>query len=252
MKQIYEYPEYFARFYDVIYHQLRSGVDSHYFLDKIKNTRGRILEVGTGTGRFFTQALHAGADIYGIDISKSMVDILKSKVDASEHFRIFTGDASVMKLNKTFQLIIAPFRVFSHLIDVSDQMNFLNNIWEHLERDGSFIFDLFVPNPELLHQGMDKVMDFDGEYEPGKKLRRITSSHADIVNQIMDITMKFEWEANDQWISKEWNLKLRYFFRFELEHLIRLSKLKLENIYGDYHEGSLNKESKEFVVVCNR
>jgi SAM-dependent methyltransferase len=252
MQHNHEYPDYFARFYDVIYHQIRSGVDTHYFLDKIKNTEGKILEVGVGTGRFFTEALHAGADIYGIDVSKSMVDILKKKVHTSEHFRIYTGDACTMRLNKTFSLIIAPFRVFSHLIEVSDQLKFLENIWEHLEQGGTFIFDLFIPNPELLHKGIDKVMDFEGEYEPGKKLRRITSSFSDIVSQILDITMLFEWEENNQWLSGEWKFKLRYFFRYELEHLLSLSKLNLVHIYGDYNQGSLNKESKEFIMVCTR
>jgi SAM-dependent methyltransferase len=252
MQHIYEYPEYYARFYDVIYHQLRSGVDTPYFLSKIKNTKGKILDVGVGTGRFFTEALHAGDDIYGIDVSKSMVDILKKKVDASEHFRIYTGDACTMRLNKTFSLIIAPFRVFSHLIEVTDQLKFLDNIWEHLEEGGTFIFDLFIPNPELLHKGIDKVMDFEGEYEPGKKLRRITSSFSDIVSQILDITMLFEWEENNQWLSGEWKFKLRYFFRYELEHLLSLSKLNLVNIFGDYNEGSLNKNSREFIIICRR
>jgi len=216
------------------------------------HTRGRILEVGVGTGRFFTGALQAGADIYGIDISKSMIDVLKKKVDKSLHDRIYTGDACTMKLNKKFNLIVAPFRVFSHVIDVSDQLKFLNNIWEHLEKEGVFIFDLFVPNPELLYKGIDKVMDFEGEYEPGKKLRRITSSYADKVNQVLDITMLFEWEEDNQWLSGEWKLKLRYYYRYELEHLLRLSKLNLENIYGDYNEGQLNKNSREFIMVCSR
>ncbi len=252
MSEIYDYPEYFARFYDVIYHQLRSQVDSQYFLDKIKCSDGSVLEIGVGTGRFFTEALGSGADVYGIDISKSMTDVLKEKLDLSEYHRIYTGDACTMKLNRKFRLIIAPFRVFSHVIDVADQIKFLNNVWEHLDEQGKFIFDLFVPDPGLLKDGIDKVTDFEGEYEPGKKLRRTVSSYPDIVNQILDITMKFEWEENNTWLSGEWKMKLRFFFRYELEHLIRLSRLNLENIFGDYNESLLNNDSKEFVVICKR
>ena len=58
-----EYPDYFARFYDLIYHKLRDGVDNQYFLDQIKQTNGKILEVGVGTGRFFFGALSRGAAI---------------------------------------------------------------------------------------------------------------------------------------------------------------------------------------------
>jgi hypothetical protein len=47
---IYEYPVNFARFYDLIYHQHRDGVDNEYFQQEIKSTEGRILEIGVGTG----------------------------------------------------------------------------------------------------------------------------------------------------------------------------------------------------------
>ena len=50
-----------------------------------------------------------------------------------------------------------------------------------------------MPNPKLLSEGIDHQVDFEGEYEPGKKIKRIC------------------WE-----------------------HLIRRSKLKLENIFGDF------------------
>lgn len=62
------YPESFARFYDVIYHTQRDGVDNEYFLKEIKKTGGRVLEAGVGTGRLFTSALESGADVYGLDI----------------------------------------------------------------------------------------------------------------------------------------------------------------------------------------
>ena len=39
MKMPVLYPEYFARFYDVIYHQVRDGVDNKFYLEKIKNTK---------------------------------------------------------------------------------------------------------------------------------------------------------------------------------------------------------------------
>ena len=48
-----EYPDFFARFYDLIYHQLRDSADSQFFLRKTEKTKGKILEIGVGTGRLF-------------------------------------------------------------------------------------------------------------------------------------------------------------------------------------------------------
>jgi SAM-dependent methyltransferase len=252
MNTKFEYPDFFARFYDIIYKKIRTE-DNDYFLKKItENNKGNTLEIGVGTGRFFTEALKAGANIYGIDISKSMTDILRKKLGTEHHHRVFTGDAVSMRFDKKFDLILAPFRVLSHITDTNSQLALLNNIYDHLNENGTFIFDLFVPNPELLHKGINNVIDFEGEYEPGKKLRRTSTSIPDIVNQLLSVTMKFEWDENGQSMEKLWDFQMRFYFRYEIEHLVKLSKLKLSAIYGDYNEGILKKDSKEFIVICKK
>jgi len=245
-----EYPEFFARFYDVIYDKLRDKTDHNYFLHKIKQAKGPVLEVGVGTGRFFIDAFDKGADIYGIDISPSMIDVLKQKLNKKEHHRISVQNLCELNMDKKFDLIIAPFRVFMHIISVEDQLQALNKVHEHLVSGGQFIFDLFVPDLKLLLHGLDNVVDFEGEYEHGKKSKRITSMKADIINQLSHITYKFVWDQEGEGVSKEWKTDLRFFFRYELEHLINQSKLKPVNIFGDFEENNLNGESKEFIVIC--
>ncbi len=252
MENTFEYPDFVARFYDVIYKQVRSGVDTEYFLNEIMSARGRVLEIGVGTGRFFIEALTRGADIYGIDISRSMTDVLKGKLDPENHHRISVGDAVNLKLEHKFDLIIAPFRVFSHILEIKDQIAFLNNVYYHLNKGGRFIFDLFVPDPKILANGMENITDFEGEYEPGEKVSRTVTSKANIVNQLLDVTMVFEWDERGRKIRKEWKLKMRFFFRYELEHLINASKLTLDKILGDYQGNLLNNDSKEFVIICRK
>ena len=87
-----------------------------------------------------------------------------------------------MKLEKKFDLIISPLRVFSHMVSVEDQLKFLNNVYEHLNEGATFIFDLFVPDPKMISAGMSEHIDFEGEYKPGKKLRRITSFAPDFIH----------------------------------------------------------------------
>ncbi|MCX6251907.1 MAG: class I SAM-dependent methyltransferase [Bacteroidetes bacterium] len=246
------YPQFFARFYDLIYSHIRSGVDTDYFLKKISEANGPVLEVGTGTGRFFIEALNQGADIYGIDISPSMLDILRSRIDKKDQHRISLQSITGFTLDKKFALVIAPFRVFMHLTTVQEQIAALNHVYDYLEEGGLFIFDLFVPNPGLLERGMNEVTDFEGENAPGETVRRITSSHSDIVNQITHVTFRFEWSEKGKVQSETWNTELRLFFRYELEHLLTMSKFTDFRIFGDYHERPLTIGSKDFLVVCLR
>jgi SAM-dependent methyltransferase len=245
-----EYPEIFAKFYDVIYSKLRSSVDYNYYLKKILESKGPVLEVGVGTGRIFVDALTNGADIYGIDVSKTMIDILRSKISEENHNRVFIKDAREFNLGVKFDLIVLPFRTFSHFIDTDDQLKVLNNVYHHLNPDGKLIFDVFNPDFSLLINGVENAIDFEGEYETGKTLKRYVSMETNFANQIINSKLIFEWINNNKTNTSEWNTQLRYFFRYELENLIRLSKLRLINIYGDFEEGSVTNLSKDFIVVC--
>ena len=252
MKNQTEYPSFFARFYDVMYDDLRSEDDADYFLNKIKKARGPVLEVGVGTGRFFIEALKSGADVYGIDISPEMLKVLKSKLPDSEHHRIAAWDVCKMKLEKQFDLIIAPFRVFQNLMKIEDQLNALNNIYNHLNPGGVFIFDLFAPNLKMILEGLDNVKDFDGEYEKGKKLQRFVSMNADTVNQCINVTFKLVWNEEGEEFSDEWQTEMRFFFRYEIEHLLARSKFKSFKIFGDFDENFPDQSSREFIIHCKK
>ena len=247
-----DYPGYFARFYDTIYDSIRSHVDTEFYLEKIKQTRGPVLEIGCGTGRFFSQAIKQGADIYGIDISKSMTDVLLRKIESRYHDRISIQGAVDFQFPFKFDLIIVPFRVYSHLLTVEEQLLALNNAYDHLSEKGKLIFDVYVPDPALIVSGLSNVTDFEGEYEPGKKFSRTVDMKADIVNQISDITMTFKWDQDGRERVEKWNFKFRFYFRYEIEHLIKRSKLTLEKIHGDFNGGELTESSKEFLVICRR
>ena len=246
-----EYPEYIARFYDVIYSHLRT-VDRDYFLRTILATSGPVLEIGVGTGRFFIDALQSGSDIYGVDLSETMLEQLRKKLGTEHHHRIFHQDARSLHIDRKFDLIVAPFRMFSHLVEPDDQLRALNSIFDHLTPDGRFIFDLYVPDLSILLYGINDQVDFEGEYAPGKKLRRTVSSKPDLIRQVSSVTMTLTWDDETGERTESWHFPMRYFFRYELEHLVHRSKLTLKHIYGDYDEHELGPESKDFIVVCER
>jgi len=249
---IHTYPENFARFYDTIYHNMRDAVDNEFFQNEIKNTGGKALEIGVGTGRLFTNALDQGADIYGLDISESMLNVLYKKIPPEEHFRLSLQNLVDFSFDFKFDLIIAPFRVIMHLLEKEDQVKAINNVYDHLNISGLFIFDTFIPDLNQLIKGIDNQMDFEGFYDSGRKIRRFVSTSPDIIKQIIEVNFRMEWEENDELCHDDWILPLRFFFRYELEHLIERSKFRQYKIYGDYQKNELSREAKDFIVVCQK
>jgi SAM-dependent methyltransferase len=247
-----EYPESFARFYDVIYHKLRDGIDNEYFLNEILGSEGKVLEVGVGTGRFFIEALNRGADIYGIDISRPMINILLGKLGEDQRKRISRQNIIDFSFDHCFDLIIAPFRVFMHLEEKKDQAAALDNVFAHLKPGGKFIFDAFIPDLNYLIHGFDHHTDFEGEYEPGRSLKRVVTTKPELMKQLINIDFRLEWQDEEGMKREDWQFALRFFFRYELEHLIERSKFREYKIFGDYSGNELKEDSKEFIVVCKK
>jgi ubiquinone/menaquinone biosynthesis C-methylase UbiE len=252
MKTDVLYPDFVARFYDVIYAKIRTSVDHDYYLRKMAESKGPVLEVGVGTGRLFMDALRSGADIYGLDINVSMLEQLKRRIPSNEAHRVIHADVRDFSIGKSFDLIVAPFRVFSHLIETEEQLSALGRIKTYLKDDGLFIWDLFDPDPVLCSKGLEPTVDFDGYWKEGKKLQRITSVIANPSRQINHASMRYVWDDDDGTHDKTWVFSMRYFFRYELEHLIQLSGLKLINLFGDFEQNEVSDVSKEFVIVCSK
>ena len=246
------YPSNFARFYDTIYHQLRDGVDNEYFQNEIQKSGGKILDIGTGTGRLFIDALNRGADIHGLDISDSMLEILFQKLHRDQHYRISKQNMINFSYDFKFDLIIAPFRVIMHLLEIEDQIKAINNVYDHLKSGGRFIFDAFIPNLNQLINGVNHNMDFEGEDDQGNKIRRFVSTSPDLIRQTIQVNFHLEWVENNKLEHDDWILPLRFFFRYEMEHLLQRTKFEEYRICGDYNGSELSKESKDFIITCKK
>lgn len=246
------YPDVVARFYDVIYARIRSSVDHDYYLEKARRAGGAVLEVGVGTGRLFLEALNAHVDVHGLDVSPSMINVLQNKLAEPDRRRVQVGDVRTFADEGRYDLILAPFRVLGHLTETADQLLALSNMRRHLTDDGRLIFDVFVPNPVLCHQGLAPTVDFDGEWSPGQKLRRTMSVTARPFRQINLVSMLLEWEEDGQWRRHQWEFPMRYFYRYELEHLVARAGLVLESMTGDFHNHPVGADSRDFVLIGHK
>ena len=247
------YPDVVARFYDAIYAKVRDGVDNEWYLDRMAAAGGPVLEIGVGTGRLFAEARRRGLDVWGIDISPSMIARCRAKLAPADRDRVAVGDAVRMRPGRRFALVCAPFRVLSHVHDTADQLRLLDSVHDGLEPGGAFVFDLYVPNLKMILEGIPEHTDFDGEHAPGRRLRRIVSSGpGDLSCQRNRVRMRFLWDDEDGEHADEWTFEMRFFFRFEIEHLVARSTLAIEAIHGDFAGGPVTAGSREFVVVCRR
>jgi hypothetical protein len=61
-----------------------------------------------------------------------------------------------------------------------------------------------------------------------------------------------DWDEDNEMKHEDWTMPLRFFFRYELEHLIERSEFETYKMLGDYQGNELNQKSKEFIIICQK
>ncbi|MDZ7798653.1 MAG: class I SAM-dependent methyltransferase [Patescibacteria group bacterium] len=240
--------------YDIQYQGYQE--DLKFYLSEIKKANST-LEIGCGTGRILLLALKKGYKIEGLDGSKSMLKKLKEKAKKENlEPKTYFADMKNFKLDKKYNLIIVPFRTFLHLDSVQEQKESLKNFYRHLKKNGRLILNFFNPDYKRMSFQKNKKEFHSIVKDPvtKNKIKIYAINHYYPANQT--IKTKFiheEVDKNNLLLNKkEYNLKLKYIFRFEFEHLLTLMKFKPLKLYGSFKRRKFTDESREMIWIAKK
>ncbi|MDQ3765724.1 MAG: class I SAM-dependent methyltransferase, partial [Actinomycetota bacterium] len=138
---------------------------------------GRALELAIGTGRVAVPLAGAGVEVHGIDASEAMVAKLRAKPRGAG-IPVAMGDFTDVDVEEKFSLIYVVFNTFFALTSQRDQVTCFRNVAEHLNDDGVFVIEAFVPDLTRFDRG--QRVDA-GRVEPGEVV--IDASRHDPVKQ---------------------------------------------------------------------
>jgi len=132
--------------------------------------KGRILDLGCGTGRLLLPLYKQGYEVYGMDISKKMIEIARKKIEGLP-ITLVVGDFSkkIPFPDNFFDCIISMHSSLLHL-KKSDRRRFSKEVERVLKNGGYIIIDL--PPPSL-----NKT--FDCRKFRIKKISKSTALHYD-------------------------------------------------------------------------
>jgi SAM-dependent methyltransferase len=260
--RIYDEYTLIADLYDhVVPYQERQDVG--FFVDAARETGGPVLEVGCGTGRVLIPTARAGVQITGLDLSPHMLRVCLEKLKSEpkvvqKRANLLEGDMRNFELGQTFRLVTLPFRPFQHLTTVADQLDCLKCIRRHLVVDGKLILDIFNPKAESLVQtNFGEELSDEPEFSmpDGRKvIRKHKVVSRDVPNQINYIELVYYVTHPDGHQERLVQaFPMRYFFRFEAEHLLERAGFEVEALYGDYDKSPYgSKYPGELIFVAKK
>lgn len=222
----------------------RDRPDVAFFVDAAKESGGRVLEIGCGTGRVLIPTARAGVEVIGLDLSDHMLGVCRRRLDQESpdirsRVQLVHADMRTFDLGQRFALVTMPFRPFQHLLTVDDQLSCLARVRRHLGDHGMLILDLFNPSLDLL--GNPRVGEEHGD-EPefrtpdGRRVvrrqRTVECDRFEQVNRFELIYYVTYADGHTERLVHEF--PLRYIFKFEAEHLLTRGGFQVEHVYADY------------------
>ncbi len=255
------YDSFIADYYDespVVRGRLQDVV---FYRDAARDFGDPVLELGCGTGRITMALAEAGKRITGLDLSERMLERAVKKraalfVEARERVHLVQGNMAGFDLGEKFRLVIIPFRPFQHLLEVHQQMNCLECVRKHLAPGGRLILDVFQTDAERLHDPVHMREALVTEYNTadGRQVRiseRVAAFHrAEQVNDVEMIYSVAHPGGRKERLVFAW--PLRYFFRYEVEHLLARCGFQVAAEYGNFDRTPIQDDSPEMIFIAER
>jgi|SRR5882724_7281816 len=242
------YHRLLARTYDSVYSVIRdpSG-DVAFYVAQATEAGGPVLELGCGTGRILIPTARAGIECVGLDASAEMLALLREK-NPPKNLQLVTGQISDFDLGVgRFRLITAPFRVLQHVLDVDAQLAALTNVRRHLAPGGAFVCDVFDPKLEIMAQLVVPEGEGSAFMHEGHSMRRYDSVRRDLSTQVQSVTFRFEGGPEELQGSTE--IKMRWYYRYELEHLLQRAGFGELTFYRDFSKTPWTSGGEIIVVA---
>ena len=260
------YDSFIAEYYDASPIVAGRG-DVPFYVSAAKEFGEPVLELGCGSGRVTLAIAQAGCKITGLDISQKMLDRAEVKLatlpeEARTRVSLAQGNMTNFELKALFPhklvlkfpRVIIPFRPFQHLLETQQQLDCLHCVRNHVESGGHLILDFFQSDARRMHDPEFLKERKAAEYEMSGGRRVVLTEHLTAFHraaQCNDVEMIYNVMHPD---GRQERLAMafpfRYFFRYEVEHLLARCGFKVQETYGDFDRSPLQDNSPEMIFVA--
>jgi len=199
---------------------------------------GRALEFAIGTGRVAVPLAERGVPVTGIELSRPMVEQLRTKVGEAA-IPVVVGDMATARARGDYSLVYVVYNTISNLLTQEEQVACFRNAARHLTPGGRFAIELWVPELRTLPPGRQATV---WHCDPGY----IGLDTYDVLRQHV-VSHHFRFGAGRQ--AELLRSPHRYIWPAELDLMAQLAGFELESRHADWTGTEFTAEARSHVSV---
>ena len=247
--------ETIVSYYDLIHADLTDDID--FIIRMGIDVRGKVLELGCGTGRLLIPLARAGHTITGLDSSRAMLAEARQKIttirdESQRRINLVEADMIRFELDMTFNFAIYGHNTFMHVARKDVELA-LGCLRRHLSAGSSLLIDVDNPD-EVADPDIDHLLVFERSLTiPESKdiWVQTASSWVDTEEQVRQTTWIFDRSpaGGGSVIRNVVENSFHYYFPHQIELALKSTGFELQNLYGDYDRSPFKSQSQRMLVI---
>lgn len=202
---------------------------------------GQALEFAIGTGRVAVPLLQRGVPVSGIELSRPMVDQLRTKV-SEEQLPVTVGDMATTRMAGPFSLVYLVFNTIGNLRTQDEQVECFRNAARHLVPGGYFVIELWVPGIRRFPPGQTAV--------PFEVTERHTGFDTYDMTTQQGTSHHYSRQDDGSYLYSTSNF--RYVWPAECDLMARLAGLDPAGRWADWNRAPFTSDSPSHVSVWRK
>lgn len=199
-----------------------------------------VLELGCGTGEIAIRLSKRDKSVYATDLSDDMLEVARLKaMNENVSLMLKRVDMTDFSVNQGLDLILCLCDSINYVLDINDVFHTFQNVYNSLESDGCFIFDIdsLYKTDVILKGYLEEENDVDFSFY--WKVDMIESGY-------IHHTLKIEDKENNDYVEE--NHYQRTYHHNVYIDLLKKAGFKNILLYSDFEE--FNEVCERIIFVC--
>ena len=239
----------FAKLYDELMEPTMYDQWLDFVEQELPKTTGQILDLACGAGRLAVMLAQNGYQVSGVDLSEEMLALAEMHArEAKLAIPFMQGNMLDLSELGQYSAVTCFADSFCYLQDEVQVLQAFKEVYQHLEDDGKFIFDVITPYQT-------------DEVYPGYMYNYTAEDQAFIWSSFAD---EFEHSAGHELTFFVWNEALESYERiseihhertYELEvyqRLLTQAGFKDITVSADFGKGDFTSETTRWFFSCHK